>query len=80
MTGFWVTTADACGVLLAREGQVDLHDGFIANNPIGICLQVPGYARSRLFDNVAFVGNTPDIDSSTGFSAPVPMEAVGLTP
>ena len=82
MTGFVVTTAEACGVILAREGQVDLHDGVIANNSIGICLQVPGYALSRLLDNVAFVGNRPgpDIDNSTGFSAPVPMEAVGLTP
>ena len=79
MTGFWVNTADACGVLLARNGEVDLRDGVLTNHPIAVCLQVPDYPRSRLFDNVALVGNGRDIQD-TNLPTPEPVDPVGLTP
>ena len=79
MTRFVVARAEACGVILARNGQVDLSDGELSEHPIAVCLQVPGYARSRLFDNVRLRDNGRDIQE-TDLPVPEPSDPAELTP
>jgi hypothetical protein len=58
------------GVMVARDGEVDLHVGEIAETPIGINVQVPDYDLSRLSDRVVFRNNGTNLDA---MALPVPM-------
>ncbi len=51
---FRIARSALCGVLLAEGASLDLHDGEIRENPIGVCLQVDGYDLDRLRDRVVF--------------------------
>jgi hypothetical protein len=79
MTRFVVTRASLCGLLLSFEGQMDLSSGEVSESRFGICLQVPGYARSRLLRDVVFrdVGGLHPIEE-TSFPAPEPSEPTGV--
>lgn len=53
------------GAQLARGGEIDLHDGSIADNPVGVNVQVPGYDLRRLSAGVLFRGNGVNLDADT---------------
>lgn len=65
LTRFLVERAELCGLFLARDGEIDLATGVVADNPIGVCLQVDGYDVSRLSDNVFFEGNDTRIEATS---------------
>ena len=64
---FRVTRAALVGVQVSRDGAMDLHDGEIAENPVGANVQVPDYDFSRLTDRVFYRDNGTNLDSSTLF-------------
>lgn len=68
LTDFVVERSSTCGVLLA-SGAVDLADGEVRENAIGVCLQTTPFDVARLEQNVVFVGNETNLDSTT---LPVP--------
>lgn len=45
---------DFCGAMLDTGGGIDLHDGTIEDNGLGVCVQVPGYDVARLSDRVRY--------------------------
>jgi len=73
LTGFEIRDAETCGVLVAEgpEGppSVELHSGTVAGSAIGACVQVPGYDLARLSDDVLYVDNGTNLDST---ELPVP--------
>jgi hypothetical protein len=80
MLNFALRDCGLCGLLIAPEdGQADLRYGEISGSPIGICLQVPGYARARLTDHVEFIDVGRDIEG-TAFAVPEPSDPVELSP
>lgn len=81
LTSFVVERSALCGIQLSygqddegnpsREGGVmELRDGFIARNTIGINVQVEDYDTARLLDNVSFIDNVRNWDSTL---LPVPQ-------
>jgi len=79
---FVVSGNRRCGIQLARGnvlsadgepeqfelgGEVDLHDGVVSLNAIGINIQTEGFDSERLTDNVRFVENEVDLDASELF-------------
>lgn len=61
------------GVQIARRGAIDLHDGLVANNPVGANVQEPAFDLSRLEDRVAWRGNGTRLDVE---ALPVPEPAL----
>jgi hypothetical protein len=61
------------GVQVANDGQIDLRDGEVASNPVGVNIQVPDYDVERLIDRVQFRNNGTNLDSS---ELPVPDPTV----
>jgi hypothetical protein len=55
------------------DGEVDLHDGEVARNPIGANVQAPGFDLARLQDRVRYVDNGEALSTSV---LPVPDAAV----
>lgn len=51
------------GVQLANDGSVDLRDGVVSGNIVGINVQVPGYDVERLTNGVVFRDNETNLDS-----------------
>jgi hypothetical protein len=72
---FVVEQSHLCGVLLARDGQVDLMDGEVRDNPIGVCMQVDGYDTERLTASVRFVDNGTNLQTT---ELPIPEPAAAL--
>ena len=66
---FVVSGSDLCGVLLAQNGAVDLAEGQVRDNTIGVCLQVDPYDTDRLTAGVSFLDNGVNLQSTT---LPVP--------
>jgi len=62
MSDFLITDSALAGVQLA-VGELDLEDGVIANNPIGINVQDPSYPFERLTVRVALRNNERNVDS-----------------
>jgi hypothetical protein len=81
MRRFSVLRSAMCGVQLggAEEeylaGAVDLHDGEVADNPIGANVQDPGFDLDRLSDNVIYRNNLRNADMSQ-----LPVPTVGRLP
>jgi len=46
-------------------GSLDLHDGEVSQNAIGVNIQVPGYDLSRLEDHVIYRDNGTDLDMAS---------------
>jgi len=61
-----------CGVQLASEGTIDLHDGVVSGNQVGANVQTAGFDVSRLGDNVVFRDNVTSLDSA---DLPLPTPA-----
>ena len=66
--------ADPDGVSLTDEGVLELRDGEVAWNPIGVNIQAAEYDTGLLVDGVAYYGNERNLDTA---SLPVPGQ-VGL--
>ncbi len=58
-----------CGVELGDQGTMDLADGIVATNAIGVCVATEGFDVSRISSNVHFVENQTKV--SGGF-VPLP--------
>jgi len=72
---FTVSESGLAGVQLARSGEIDLVDGLVENNPIGINVQAPGYSLERLNDRVYFRDNGANL-VSTDLPVPDPTSPV----
>jgi nitrous oxidase accessory protein NosD len=60
---FRIADNDFCGVQLAGEGVVDLHDGVVSGNLVGANVQTAGFDLTRLQDGVVFRDNVRDLDA-----------------
>ena len=76
LTRFRIERAALAGVQLSRDGSMDLSDGEISDNPVGVNLQVPGYDVGRLRDRVYYRDNGVNVDSS---ELPVPEPTASPT-
>lgn len=74
---FSIARAHLCGVQVAREGELDLADGEVAESAIGVCLQVEGYDVGRLTDAVRYRDNGATIEATT-FPVPTPTDPIAL--
>jgi len=63
-----------CGVQLAAGGEIDLHEGEVSGNLIGVNVQTEGFDLARLQDRVLYVDNERDLDSAI-LPVPLPVEA-----
>ncbi|MBW2262117.1 MAG: right-handed parallel beta-helix repeat-containing protein [Deltaproteobacteria bacterium] len=66
---------DDFGVYYARGGTIDLHDGEISYNPVGVNVQTEGFDVERLMDGVEYIENDINLDMSE-----LPVPDVGLWP
>jgi hypothetical protein len=73
LTGFVVARSALCGVQVATGGTIDLHDGVIAENPIGANIQSADFDPRRLTTDVAYRDNDRNLDSNV---LPVPATDV----
>jgi len=78
MTRFVIRDSALCGVQLARGdicsagecmtyplgGTMDLHDGEIADNPVGIHVFTEGFDMDRLCEGVVFRDNGVNVDTN----------------
>ncbi|MBI5486709.1 MAG: right-handed parallel beta-helix repeat-containing protein [Deltaproteobacteria bacterium] len=80
MTRFTVSWSELCGLQLAHGydatgaryplgGTIDLHEGEVTDNPIGVNVQTDGFDIVRLADRVVFDRNGETLDSN---AMPVP--------
>jgi hypothetical protein len=84
MRHFFSTRADLCGLHIARDGGMDLFGNSLPSggggtrprstsevsfNPVGVCVQVPGYDVARLTDGVLFHHNVTIVEA-TDFTPP----------
>lgn len=74
---FSIARAHLCGVQVAREGELDLAHGEVAESAIGVCLQVEGYDVGRLTDAVRYRDNGATIEATT-FPVPTPTDPIAL--
>ena len=72
---FRIAHHSLCGLQLAEGGALDLHQGVVADNPIGANLQTEGFDRSRLADEVLFLRNERNLDAS-GLGIPEPQSGI----
>jgi hypothetical protein len=74
---FVVATSALCGVQVADDGSLDLHEGEIRGNPIGANVQVPDYDFGRLSDGVVYHDNLLNLDA-TEIPVPTPSDLPSL--
>ncbi len=74
-TRFQLSGNALVGAQVAVDGELDLHDGLVSDNPVGVNVQVPGYDVGRLMDEVRFSNNGVNLDSA---ELPVPAATAGL--
>lgn len=65
LSEFVVTRAEQCGVIIGRDGMVDLRHGVVSEHPIGVCIQVDGYDVGRLTDRVLYRDNEAAFEATT---------------
>jgi hypothetical protein len=58
---FLVSGSALAGIQLARDGTVDLHEGEVSHNLVGVNVQTPGFDLARLTDRVVYRDNVRDI-------------------
>lgn len=75
VTGFVVSSSALCGVQVALDGIVELHEGSILDNPIGANVQIEDFDWDDLLDGVMYLGNERDFDSN---QLPVPDPALPI--
>lgn len=64
MSRFLVARAALTGVQLARDGEMDLHEGEVSDCPIGANVQTEGYDAARLSDRVVYRRNGANLDAA----------------
>jgi hypothetical protein len=69
MERFRVRGSPLVGVQLALGGEVDLVEGEVVENVVGVNVQVPDYDLSRLTERVEYRDNETNLDA---MSLPVP--------
>jgi hypothetical protein len=74
LTRFYLGENLLAGAQLATGGQLDLADGEVAGNPVGVNVQVPDYDVGRLSTNVAYRDNGVNLDSA---ELPIPSPSAG---
>ncbi len=74
---FDVSDSVLCGVFVADSGEVDLSVGQVSGSPVGVCLQVDGYAVSRLTESVRYIDNGTNLEAT---SLPVPQPVSSVAP
>ncbi|MBI2893325.1 MAG: right-handed parallel beta-helix repeat-containing protein [Deltaproteobacteria bacterium] len=67
------------GVLVASESDLDLHDGVVSGNRIGANIQIDDYDLGRLQDDVIYVDNDVNSDTSR-IALPEPPGALDFAP
>lgn len=72
---FRVLRATLCGIQLAGESQMDLHQGNVSGCEIGACVQVDGYDLARLSDGVSYTDNARGLETTM---LPVPTPEASL--
>lgn len=75
VTRFRLARSAQCGLQLALAGAIDLHEGHVVENPIGVNVQVPGYDTARLSDRVLYLDNDTNFDGDT---LPIPEPYVPM--
>lgn len=75
ITRFRISDNALCGAQLAQGGTIDLHDGGILRNPIGVNVQTADYDVARLQDRVRYEDNGTALDTT---ALPVPGPAGGF--
>jgi hypothetical protein len=73
---FRVAGSHLVGVQVAQDGEVDLRDGLVEDNPIGANVQVPGFDVSRLQERVLYRENGVNLDTEA-LPVPEPTGAFG---
>lgn len=59
------------GITVAREAEMDLHEGLVARNPVGAnIIAAPGFDVARLQDRVAYVDNETTLSSANELPVP----------
>jgi hypothetical protein len=75
MSGFFVLDSATCGLQMAmgqlpdgtmmtEYGTIELHDGEVSNNPIGVNVHDPTFDVELLMDNVSYHHNDQNLDST----------------
>jgi hypothetical protein len=64
LTSFRVGAADVCGLQVGAGSTIDLHDGEVRGNPIGVNVQDPDFEIPRLQDGVRYIDNGTNLDTS----------------
>jgi hypothetical protein len=78
LASFRVARNPLAGIQIASGGMVDLSNGEVSDNLVGVNVQVDGYDISRLMNGVVYRDNGVNLDST---SQPVPdPSAPGLSP
>ncbi len=76
LSRFRLSTHDLAGAQVAVRGELDLRDGEVSDNPVGVNVQIEGYDFGRLSRNVAYRDNGSNLDS-TALPVPDPTAAGG---
>lgn len=83
MSNFVIEDSALCGIQLAHGtdlegeqypegGTMDVHDGYVARNAIGVNLQLDDYDHERLIEGVFFIDNARNWDSTF-----IPVPGIG---
>lgn len=72
---FRVSHAALAGLMVHDAGEIDLQDGYVSDNVIGVNVQTEVFDIARLQDGVSYEDNDLNLDS---FALPVPQSADGL--
>ncbi len=72
---FLLNGAPLCGSFVEGEAALDLRTGIVSRAAIGACVQSDGYDLARLTDDVRYVENTLNLDTTV---LPVPDLGLGV--
>ncbi len=83
MTRFFVDDAEVCGLMVVAVpsdlvvASLDVEFGIVSMSAIGACIQADGYDIDRLTNNVRYVDNATNLDTTT---LPVPSVIGAVEP
>jgi hypothetical protein len=69
---FVIEDAVLCGVMVARDGELDLTAGVVSRCTVGACVAAPEYDVARLTDDVVYTDNGNNLDA-TELPLPEPL-------
>ncbi len=64
LTRFAITESALCGIMVAQDGTIALHEGRVSQNPIGANVQVIDYDLELLSDRVRYIDNERNYDGT----------------